>query len=81
MAKLHWTQTPEGRAKMSAAQKKLWANKREKLEAKAQRKIAHASRKFRSEHENRHAEYGPTIVIQGWTITIVGNQLRVERES
>lgn len=28
--KLHWTQTPEGRRKMSLAQRKSWREKREK---------------------------------------------------
>jgi hypothetical protein len=28
MTKLHWTQTPEGKAKMSVSQKKAWATRK-----------------------------------------------------
>lgn len=35
--KVHWTQTPEGKAKMAAAQKKAWASRRAKKPGKTKR--------------------------------------------
>ena len=73
----HWTQTPEGKARMSTSQKQVWARKRSKRDIKAQRVVAKAAARFQSQSSSP----SPTIVVQGWSITVVGNQLRIERES
>lgn len=79
--KPHWTQTPEGRAKMSDAQKKMWASRRAKERNQAVAKIGKAAARLQAVREEQAERSSPTIVVHGWSITVVGNQLRIERES
>lgn len=77
MPKLHWTQTPEGRARMSEIQKKAHATIRATKESKARAKVTKALARFNKPTQVQN----PTIVVQGWKITVVGSELRIERES
>lgn len=81
MSKLHWTQTPEGKRRMSEIQKKAHAELRARREELAQNKVQRAASRFRDQRQSNQVSQSPTIVIQGWSITVVGNQLRIEKES
>lgn len=45
--KLHWTQTPEGKARMSRIQKKAWKKKTHKGKSKAETVIAREVKKVK----------------------------------
>ena len=81
MAKLHWTQTPEGKRRMSEIQRQAHARIKEIRDSAAQTKVANAAKRFSQTRKINNIQESPTIVVQGWSITVVGNQLRIERES
>lgn len=77
MSKLHWTQTPEGKAKMSAAQKKVWANKKNKTE--------HFRQLAKLGAKTKRGPYKTTkkttsLVVNGWRITLGKDEVRIEHE-
>lgn len=79
--KLHWTQTPEGKARMSAAQKKVWAGKKDKAEhfrqlAKMGAKVKRGPYKAK-QTLTRDAV---SVVINGWRITLGKDEVKIEHE-
>lgn len=78
--KPHWTQTPEGKLKMSEAQKKVWASKKDKSEHF--RKLAKMGAKYkRGPYKTKAKDKKPTsLVVNGWRITLDKNEIRIEHE-
>lgn len=79
MKKLHWTQTPEGKAKMAAAQKKAWATKKEKREQFKQ--LAKMGAKVKKGKGKRTlTRDAVSVVINGWRITLGKDEVKIDHE-
>jgi hypothetical protein len=82
--KLAWTQTPEGRARMSEIQKKIWAEKRSPLQRhKEFQKIAKAAVKVkRGPYKSKRmlTRDAVSVVINGWRITLNKDEVKIEHE-
>jgi hypothetical protein len=81
--KLAWTQTPEGRARMSEIQKKIWAEKRSPLQRhKEFHRIAKAAVKMkRGPYKSKNKEEKSTsLIVNGWRITLSEDEVRIEHE-
>jgi hypothetical protein len=72
--KLHWTQTPEGKAKMADVQRKAWETKRAKMRNAAKRivKVSKPSQKKEKK--------ATSLVINGWRITLGKNEVRIDND-
>jgi len=79
--KLHWTQTPEGKAKMSIAQKKVWAEKRSPLQRVARRIVKAAKKRgpYKGKKEKKEKKE-TSLVINGWRITLGKNEVRIDND-
>ena len=77
--KLHWTQTPEGKAKMSVAQKKVWAEKRSPLQRVA-RQIVKTAKKRGPYKATKKERKETSLVINGWRITLGKNEVRIDND-
>jgi hypothetical protein len=77
--KLHWTQTPEGKVRMSAAQKKVWAEKRSPLQRVA-KQIVKAAKKRGPYKSTKKERKETSLVINGWRITLGKNEVRIDND-
>lgn len=78
--KLHWTQTPEGKAKMSVAQKKVWAEKRSPLQRVARQIVKQAKAKRGPYKTTKKERKETSLVINGWRITLGKNEVRIDND-
>ena len=76
MAKLHWTQTPEGRAKMSVIQKNRFAAKRNQFRELAKQGIALK----KSNPIIKNNQENIILVINGWRFSFDKKEIRITRE-
>ncbi len=75
--KLHWTQTPEGKAKMGEVQRKAWETKRSKMKNMAKDVVKKAKKRpYTSKKERKET----SLVINGWRITLGKNEVRIDND-
>lgn len=77
----HWTQTDEGRRKMSIAQRRSWKRRRKPKMTRAEhvvKKHAHVGRPRKVQPTSGILIDSP-IVIDGWRITPIGGRLKIEQ--
>lgn len=72
--KPHWTQTPEGKAKMASVQRKAWKTKRAKMRAMANGIASKAKKRPAPEKKSF------SLVVEGWRITLGRNEVRIDHE-
>jgi regulator of sirC expression with transglutaminase-like and TPR domain len=72
--KPHWTQTPEGKARMAEVQKKAWQTKRAKMRNAAKTIVRKAKKTVPRERKPT------TLVINGWRVILGKNEVRVEND-
>lgn len=79
MAKPHWTQTAEGKARMADVQRKAWATKRAKLKDMAKKVVAKAKR---GTYKPRKEKASKPFVVRthGYRIILDKNEIRIENE-
>jgi hypothetical protein len=77
--KLHWTQTPEGKARMSESQKKVWADKKAGKRVSF-REIAKNAVKGKRAYNKKEPKKPTSLVVNGWRITLTKDEVRIDRE-
>ena len=73
--KLHWTQTPEGKARMAEVQRKAWETKRAKMKSAA-KQIVRVAKPKATKKETK----ATSLVINGWRITLGKHEVRIDNE-
>lgn len=84
MAKQHWTQTPEGRARIGEQSRLLWKTKRSKMLKIAQRaaKNARAAKKlggYKPKVKRQTTKEPVSVQILGWRFIFEGEEIKIER--
>lgn len=82
-----WTQTPEGRKKMSEIQKRLWAEGRSGIQKRSKRKKMQAvakmlvtkAKKYPKGYKNKQDKQF-ALIINGWRITLGKGEVRIDNE-
>lgn len=78
--KLHWTQTPEGKIKMAAAQKKAWANRTDKTEHFRRLAKLGAKAKRGPYKKTTKSKKETSLIINGWRITLGKDEVRIDND-
>lgn len=73
-----WTQTPEGRKRMSEIQKKVWAEKRSPLQRMQLAKTMTARSKRNK--VRKAADEFTTLRVNGWSIRLSKNEIVIDHD-
>lgn len=79
--KPHWTQTPAGKRKMAAAQRKIWRQKRSPLQQVRMKEIAKdIVHKAKRSSPHKQVSKQTSLVVNGWRITLGASEIRIDHE-